>query len=96
VADARSGTVTRVDPSLDAVSGAPIAVGEGPGGIDAGTSALWVTLAPEDAVRRLTLPSGEPDGGPIAVGPEPSAIAVGETAVWVVNDGDGSVTRIEP
>ena len=37
-----------------------------------------------------------PDGGPIAVGPEPSAIAVGETAVWVVNDGDGSVTRIEP
>jgi DNA-binding beta-propeller fold protein YncE/predicted Ser/Thr protein kinase len=96
VADARSGTVTRVDPSLDAVSGAPIAVGEGPGGIDAGTSALWVTLAPEDAVRRLALPSGEPDGGPIAVGPEPSAIAVGETAVWVVNDGDGSVTRIEP
>jgi streptogramin lyase/predicted Ser/Thr protein kinase len=96
VADARSGAVTRVDPSLRAVSGAPIAVGEGPGGIDAGSSALWVTLAPEDAVRRLDLPSGEPDGGPIGVGPEPSAIAVGTTAVWVVDDGDGSVTRVEP
>lgn len=96
VADTRSGSVTRVDPSLQAVSGAPIPVGEHPGGIDAGTSAVWVTTAGEDAVRRLDLPSGEPDGGPIAVGPDPAAIAVGTTAVWVVNDGDGSVTRIEP
>ena len=88
--------MTRVDPSLQAVSGAPIPVGEHPGGIDAGTSAVWVTTAGADAVRRLELPSGEPDGGPIAVGPEPGALAVGVTAVWVVNDGDGTVTRIEP
>jgi serine/threonine-protein kinase len=96
VADTRSDSVTRVDPSLQAVSGAPIPVGEHPGGIDAGPKSLWVTTAGADAVRRLELPSGEPDGGPIAVGPEPSAIAVGDSAVWVVNDGDGSVTRIEP
>jgi serine/threonine-protein kinase len=96
VADTRGGSVTRVDPALQAVSGAPIPVGEHPGGIDAGTSAFWVTTSGADAVRRLSLPSGEPDGGPIAVGPEPGAIAVGTTAVWVVNDGDGSVTRIEP
>ncbi len=96
VADARSGSVIRVDPSVQAVSGPPIDVGEAPGGIDAGPKSLWVTIAGEDAVRRLELPSGEPDGGPIAVGPDPSAVAVGETAVWVVNDGDGSVTRIEP
>jgi serine/threonine protein kinase len=96
VADARSGSVVRVDPSVQAVSGSPIEVGEAPGGIDAGPNLLWVTVAGEDAVRRLELPSGEPDGGPIAVGPAPSAVAVGETAVWIVNDGDGSVTRIEP
>jgi serine/threonine-protein kinase len=96
VADVRSGSVIRVDPSVQAVSGSPVEVGERPGGIDAGPKSLWVTLAGADAVRRLELPSGEPDGGPIAVGPEPSAIAVGQTAVWVVNDGDGSVTRIEP
>jgi streptogramin lyase len=78
------------------VSGAPIPVGERPGGIDAGTSAVWVTLAGDDAVQRLDLESGDPDGAPIAVGPEPGAIAVGETAVWVVNNGDGTVTRIEP
>jgi serine/threonine-protein kinase len=96
VVDARSGSVIKVDPSVQAVSGSPVDVGERPGGIDAGPNSLWVTLAGADAVRRLELPSGEPDGGPIAVGPEPSAIAVGETAVWVVNDGDGSVTRIQP
>jgi streptogramin lyase len=96
VADARSGAVTRLDPAVQAVSGAPVPVGERPGGLDAGPNSLWVTLAGEDAVRRLTLPSGEPDGGPIAVGPEPSAVAVGAGAVWVVHDGDGSVTRIEP
>jgi serine/threonine-protein kinase len=96
VADARSGSVIRVDPSVQAVSGSPVEVGERPGGIDAGPNLLWVTLAGEDAVRRLELPSGEPDGGPIAVGPEPGAVAVGVTAVWVANDGDGTVTRIEP
>jgi DNA-binding beta-propeller fold protein YncE len=96
VADARSGSVIRLDPSVQAVSGPPTPVGERPGGIDAGPNLLWVTLAGEDAVRRLALPSGEPDGGPIAVGPEPTAVAVGETAVWVVDNGDGSVTRIEP
>ncbi|MBS1678442.1 MAG: protein kinase [Actinobacteria bacterium] len=96
VADARSGSVVRLDPSVQAVSGPPLAVGEHPGGIDAGPKSLWVTLAGEDAVRRLTLPSGEPDGAPIPVGPEPAAVAVGTTAVWVANDGDGTVTRIEP
>lgn len=96
VADARSGSVIRLDPSVQAVSGSPIEVGERPGGIDAGPNSAWVTLAGEDAVRRLELPSGEPDGGPIAVGPEPTAVAVGTTAVWVVNDGDGTVTRVEP
>jgi streptogramin lyase/predicted Ser/Thr protein kinase len=96
VVDARSGSVIRVDPSVEAVSGSPVAVGERPGGIDAGPNLLWVTVGGENAVRRLELPSGEPEGGPIAVGPDPSAVAVGTTAVWVVNDGDGSVTRIEP
>ncbi len=96
VSDARSGSVIRLDPSVQAVSGPPVEVGEAPGGIDAGPKSLWVTLAGENAVRRLELPSGEPDGAPIAVGPTPSAVAVGESAVWVVNDGDGSVTRIEP
>jgi serine/threonine protein kinase/streptogramin lyase len=96
VADARSGSVIRVDPAVQAVSGSPIEVGEAPGGIDAGPNVLWVTIGGENAVQRLELPSGDPVGSPIPVGPDPSAVAVGTTAAWVVNDGDGSVTRIEP
>ncbi len=35
-------------------------------------------------------------GAPIEVGPEPGAVAVGGDAVWVADNGDGTVTRIEP
>jgi FHA domain len=33
---------------------------------------------------------------PIGVGPDPGAVVVGAEAVWVANNGDGTVTRIEP
>jgi streptogramin lyase len=71
-------------------------VGGRPGGIDAGTSAVWVASSADDAVSRIDLESGERIGAPIEVGPEPGAVAVGESAVWVVNNGDGTVTRMEP
>ncbi len=40
--------------------------------------------------------SGETVGDAIGVGSAPGAVAVGEEAVWVANNGDGTVTRIEP
>ncbi|HWJ43546.1 MAG TPA: hypothetical protein VNR67_08940, partial [Solirubrobacterales bacterium] len=67
-----------------------------PGGIDAGTSSVWVADRADDAVSRIDLKSGEVEGDPIEVGPEPGAVAVGGDAVWVANNGDGTVTRIEP
>ncbi len=96
VANSRSDTVSKVDPSIHAVLGDPIEVGGRPGGIDAGTDAVWVASAADDAVTRIDLASGEREGPPIEVGPEPGAVAVGGEAVWVVNNGDGTVTRIEP
>ncbi len=96
VANSRSDTVSKVDPSIHAVLGDPIEVGGRPGGIDAGSSAVWVASATEDAVTRIDLSSGEREGSPIGVGLEPGAVAVGGEAVWVVNNGDGTVTRIEP
>jgi streptogramin lyase len=47
-------------------------------------------------VSRIDLKSGEVEDAPIEVGPEPGAVAVGGDAVWVANNGDGTVTRIEP
>jgi streptogramin lyase len=96
VANSRSDTVTKVDPSIHAVVGDPIEVGGRPGGIDAGNSTVWVASAAEGTVTRINLESGERTGAPIAVGSEPGAVAVGETAVWVADNGEGAVTRIEP
>jgi DNA-binding beta-propeller fold protein YncE len=96
VANSRSDTVTKVDPSIHAVVGDPIEVGGRPGGIDAGNSTVWVASAAEGTVTRIDLESGERTGDPIAVGSEPGAVAVGETAVWVADNGEGAVTRIEP
>ena len=45
VANSRSATVARVDPSVDARIGEPIEVGGRPGGIDAGTTVVWVANA---------------------------------------------------
>jgi DNA-binding beta-propeller fold protein YncE/predicted Ser/Thr protein kinase len=94
VANARSGRVSKVDPSLGQVT--PIDVGGHPGGIDAGTSAVWVANREDDTVSKIDLETGEVEGDPVAVGPEPGAVAVGGDAVWVANNGDGTVTRIEP
>ena len=96
VANSRSNTVTKADPSIHAVIGDPIEVGARPGGIDAGNTTVWVASAAEDAVTRIDLESGERTGAPIQVGSEPGAVAVGDTAVWVADNGEGAVTRIEP
>ena len=95
VASSREGTVSKVDPSLRSVVD-KIEVDGHPGGIDAGTSTVWVADREDGAVSRIGLESGQKDGDPLEVGPEPGAVAVGGNAVWVANNGDGTVTRIEP
>ncbi len=96
VANSRSDTVTRVDPSIHAPLGAPAAVGGRPGGIDSGTGLVWVASSLDGTVTRLDIETGEPVGSPLDVGRAPGAVAVGSTAVWVADNGDGAVTRIEP
>ena len=68
VANSRSGTVTRIDPSLHAILGDPISVGGSPGGIDAGPETVWVANSADDTVSRIDIASAEPTGGPISVG----------------------------
>jgi len=54
------------------------------------------TLFPYTTLFRSDIESGDTVGDPISVGPNPGAIAVGKEAVWVANNGDGTITRIEP
>jgi streptogramin lyase len=64
------------------------------------TGAIVFSMVTEDhrteVEGRIDLSGGDSAGGPIAVGPDPGAVAVGSDAVWVANNGDGTVTRIEP
>jgi serine/threonine-protein kinase len=96
VANSRSATVARVDPSVNARLGEPIGIEGRPGGIDAGTDVVWVANASADSISRIGIESAEVEGDAIGVGPGPGAVVVGEEAVWVANNGDGTVTRIEP
>jgi DNA-binding beta-propeller fold protein YncE/predicted Ser/Thr protein kinase len=96
VANSRSDTVSRVDPSIHAPLRDPVEIGGRPGGIDSGTGLVWVASSLDDTVTRLEIESGEQVGDPVGVGRAPGAVAVGSTAVWVADNGDGTVTRIEP
>jgi streptogramin lyase/predicted Ser/Thr protein kinase len=96
VANSRSATVARVDPSVNARVGEPIAIEGRPGGIDAGTDVVWVANATADSVSRIGLESAAVEGDAVPVGPDPGAVVVGEEAVWVANNANGTVTRIEP
>ena len=69
-----------------------IAAPEGATAVRAGLGSLWVPTAGH-TVERYNLRSGEWTS--IAVGPYPRFLDVGFGAVWVMNQGDGSVTRID-
>ena len=56
-----------------ALLGAPIPVGGRPGGIDAGTSVVWVANFKDNSVSRIDIQSGETIGDPIGVGRAPGS-----------------------
>ena len=65
---------------------------EGAVAVRAGYGALWVPTT-EDTVERYALDDGTWTS--IPTGPEPRFLDVGLGSVWVMNQGDGSVTRID-
>lgn len=66
---------------------------EGAVAVRAGFGSLWVPTS-EGTVERYDLGSGSWTSVP--VGPRPRFLDVGFGAVWVMNQGDGSVSRIDP
>jgi DNA-binding beta-propeller fold protein YncE len=86
-------TVLKLDPTtgtnLDTfpVAGNPVAIA-------AGLGSVWVADA-SGTLTRLDPFTGAPTG-PIRVGQNPTDIATGLGAVWVTNQGDGTISRIDP
>jgi streptogramin lyase len=64
----------------------------GAAAVRAGFGSLWVPTI-NNTVERYSLKTRK--WTTIAVGPEPRFLDVGFAAVWVMNQGDGSITRID-
>ncbi|MDP9342090.1 MAG: protein kinase [Actinomycetota bacterium] len=86
-------TVLKLDPTTGAkldtfpVAGNPVAIA-------ADFGSVWVADA-SGTLTRLDPFTGAPTG-PIRVGQNPTDIATGLGAVWVTNQGDGTISRIDP
>jgi virginiamycin B lyase len=85
------------EPRIAVVEGAKVVeeipAPEGAVAVRAGFGSLWVPTS-VGTVERYDLGSGSWTSVP--VGPRPRFLDVGFGAVWVMNQGDGSVSRIDP
>jgi DNA-binding beta-propeller fold protein YncE len=100
VANGPSRTVTRIDPTTDAML-AVIPVPDPASVLAAGAGAIWVTSLPGDTVTRID-PTTNAATGSVSLAPSglgPIGITVDDGYVWIANhDGNptGSVAKIDP
>jgi streptogramin lyase len=100
VANGPSRTVTRIDPSTDAVL-AVISVPDPASVFAAGAGAIWLTSFPGDSLTRID-PATNTATGTVSLAPTglgPVGIIVYDGSVWVANhqgNPTGSVAKIDP
>ena len=94
VANYESGTVVRVDPAANQLTG-PIETGRGPFGIAVTPNAVWVTNQVERTVVANRPANEQATGRPVRVGRGPRGVAVGEGAVWVATGEGKGVSRVD-
>jgi serine/threonine protein kinase len=95
VLDRLENAITKIDPETNSVVGRielsgsvdAIAVGEG---------AAWILDSTAGTVTPLDLTTLESTSGAIRVGVHPTDISIGLGFVWVANEGDATVSRIDP
>ena len=86
--------LVRVDPVTNRADPDPWTLPEGAAAARAGLGALWVTVALTDSLLKIS-PTDPRTSQSIKVGDAPRFLAIGEDAVWVMNQGDGSVSRVD-
>jgi YVTN family beta-propeller protein len=90
------GTITRIDPLTNQVSGTiPVDPSSGLNGIAAGAGAVWVSNAEQGIVYRID-PSTNQVIATIQVEPWSSQIATTQEAIWVTNPITPILTKIDP
>lgn len=93
VTSAPDGTLSRIDPGTEAVSGEPIRLPRGITGVTIGGGSVWVSSPRRGEVLRVDTDSGQVTTR-IDVGGRPGAIVTGGGRIWVADDAGGGVTAI--
>jgi DNA-binding beta-propeller fold protein YncE len=94
VADARGGTVARVDLETGERRGASIAVGRRPVAVAADGDDVYVLCRGDRTLVHVDGASGEVRSRR-AAGEDPTAVGLDATYVWVADSGDDAVLRFE-
>jgi DNA-binding beta-propeller fold protein YncE len=93
VVSAADGTLSRLDPQAERVTGGPLALGRGISGVTVGGGSVWVSSPRRGEVLRVD-PATERVSERIAVPGSPGAIVFGGGRVWVADDDGAGVTAI--
>jgi virginiamycin B lyase len=86
--------LVRVDPVTNRADPDVWPLPEGAAAARAGLDSVWVTVTPTDTLLRIS-PADPRTSLAIKVGDAPRFLAIGEDAVWVMNQGAGSVSRVD-
>jgi len=74
---------------------APVAIGQPPLRIAAGSEKIWVLSEPEGTLTRIDAETDEVLGAPIDLGVGVAAVAVGGGSVWVSDASTGELLRVD-
>ena len=86
--------LVRVDPVTNRADPDPTPLAEGAAAARAGLGSVWVTVPRSDTLLRIP-PADPRTSQAIQVGDSPRFLAIGDDAVWVMDQGSGSVTRVD-
>jgi peptide/nickel transport system substrate-binding protein len=94
VAATAGDTITRIDPSTDAIT-QTIQLGAAPAGICFCQGALWVADPSDRALLEISPGSGRIRRS-ITLAEDPTSLVAGDGALWVVSYDTGTVTEVDP
>jgi virginiamycin B lyase len=88
----KKGVLSRIDSATNKVA-AEIVVPAGSAGVTFGEGFVWVTTPPTNQLTRV-----DPKNNTVAtfeVGPKPRFVTTGAGSAWTLNQGDGTVSRVD-
>ena len=88
------GSLVRIDPTSDRISGKPTRTGRVPAAVLVGQGSVWVANRGSDSVWRID-PRTRAVTAKVSVGDQPAALALSGGRIWVANLGDRTIMRID-